>query len=289
MTAAELERLEDEIEQSTAVIIAAEKWAKGYDRDPETHAKLIRTEAKLDRILRKYFKELSERHQTFISWARYSQLLREVQASDDFTVEVILEEALDTEDSLLMQVMYDPIETAVFLGASTGETVYARPLGISRTSQLVQKAAKETVAELVGKKVQNGVIVDNPKSKYRISDKTRQDIRESIKTSFSLREDTPTAAQRLQTAIKNPKRAELIAQTETVNAYNAGIYEYGLESGAVAKEWETVGADDICAVNASEGIIPITQAHASGHQRPAAHPRCRCSERLVYPEELEQQ
>lgn len=288
MNAAEIEKLEDQVQRSRAVIIAAEDWAAGYHKDPENHASLIKLEAKFERDMRRYYRELADKTNLFVNWFAYEQRLREVMAADDFTVNVIVEEVLDAEDAIMMQVLYDPIETAIFLGAAAGETVYSRPLGISKTSELIQKAAKERVATLVGKKVQDGIIVDNPKPKYRLSDKTRQEIRESLNTSLSLRETTPEATLRLQQTIKNPKRAEIIAQTETVNAYNDGIHSYGIASGAVGHEWETVGAKDVCAVNAAQGIIPIKEAFSSGHLKPTAHPRCRCNERLVYPEELEQ-
>lgn len=288
MTSAEIAALEDEVERSTAVIIAAEKWAKGYDKDPDSHVKLIKLEAKFERVLRTYFKELASKVDTFINWHEYHRRNVQVQAADDFTVDVVVEQVLDQEDGLLMQVIYEPVETAVFLGATTGENVYKRPLGIGKTTEFIQRAAKERVADLVGKKVdKNGLIIDNPKSKYRISERTRREIRESLNTSLSLREDIPTATKRLQATIKNPKRAELIAQTETVNAYQDGIHEFGLRSGAVGHEWETIGATDVCATNAAQGIIPIDKPFYSGHLKPTAHPRCRCNERLVYPEELE--
>ncbi len=51
-------------------------------------------------------------------------------------------------------------------------------------------------------------------------------------------------------------------------------------SAPVEKEWRIL-ADDrtcrICAGNAGAGWIAADVAFPSGHQRPAAHPRCRCS------------
>lgn len=80
-------------------------------------------------------------------------------------------------------------------------------------------------------------------------------------------------------------RAHLIAVTEAGNAYEEGnlivirdLQEAGLQ---MEKKWLTVGDDrvsDGCRNNQSEGWIPASQAHRSGHQRPLRFPGCRCTE-----------
>lgn len=284
-----LTAIDIEIESLNNAILAAEQWSKEYKKDPETHGKLIKTESRLETVFRKYFKGLSERVPSYISWSKYTTIKNQIAAAsgDDLQIDVFVsDDVLDQEDKLFIEVAFDPLSQAVALGALAGEKVYSKEIGISQTSRVVQKTALEMTAELVGKKIDsNGLIVDNPKATFKITDKVRAEIRQSIATSLSLREDQQAATERLQSAVNDKKRAGLIARTESVNGYQRGLLAMGHESGAVGKEWQSINNDDNCGMNAAAGIIAITDAFPSGHLAPAAHPNCRCSIRLVYPED----
>ena len=86
-------------------------------------------------------------------------------------------------------------------------------------------------------------------------------------------------------AIKNAyadfsaRRADLIAQTELNNAYNAGIWQFGRQVSAATKSWHTTSATPcpLCVANEMEGRIPIDQPFSSGEDFPTAHPNCMCS------------
>lgn len=280
---------ENELERLDNVIKAAEQWAKIITKSRDTHAKLIKTETRLETMLRRYFRELAQIiPMRAINWQRYEQQLRQIQAADDFIVEVFIEDTLEgLEDSMLFGVTFDPVLDAVYMGALAAEELYDIEIGVSRTSANIQRVARQSIAEMVGKKLDtNGNIVDNPKPEYKITETTRANIRESIRTSLILYEDTQSAIARMRSTINDPRRATMIAQTEAVNAYNRGILLSGQESGAVGKEWQSINTEDICATNAKQGIIKINERFASGHTSPAAHPFCRCGLRLVYPDEL---
>ncbi len=287
----EINEAEMKIIQLDNVIKASENWADEYTKTPDQHAKLINTESKLESALRGYFRGLAERALTYISWTAYDAIARSLKA-DNLEVIVNIEDGpFMQEDALLIQVMYDPIEAAVALGATAGEVIYNRPIGLSGTDIEIQRAARELVAELVGKKLDlDGNIIDNPKAKYRIGDRTRKEIRESIRTSVNLGETIQEAQARVQKRIKNPKRAMSIARTETVNAYQKGLLSFGDMSGAVEKVWLSVNDNDVCGVYASLGNVPIDFIYdrTTKLKSPAAHPNCRCSLRLIYPEELAQ-
>jgi hypothetical protein len=80
-------------------------------------------------------------------------------------------------------------------------------------------------------------------------------------------------------------RGHLIAVTEIGQAYEAGssivvadLQEAGLQ---MEKMWLTVGDGRVspgCQANMSEGWIPNSQSHASGHMNPLRFPGCRCTE-----------
>jgi len=277
----------EEYEKLGAVIRAAEDWSKLYDKDMESKAKLIKAEAKLERSLVVYFKEFSDRVSNYINWFYYINRRPVIQADDlEFDIDVLINDEIGNEDGILINTMYDPITDAVAAGAQAGEQIYGQPVGLTKTSSTVQNVARNQVAKLVGKSVtQDGRFIDNPKAEYSITNKTRDDIRQSLRTSLGLGEDQAAAVARLRETIKNPRRAEIIARTEAVNAYGGGLLEMGRQSGAVAKEWQALNANDICAVNENAGMIPITDEFPSGHQAPSAHPNCRCGLRLVYEEE----
>jgi hypothetical protein len=286
-----MQDVEQRLERIQRLIKAAEDWAGIYDKSPETKAKLIKNEVKLERLMRGYFRDLANRTNLFINWYAYNYHLNKLQAAkDDFTVDVVVSEQLDDEDGLILKIIYEPIASAIALGALASEETYKIPQGLSSTDELIQKAAKELIADLVGKRITpDGLIVDNPKAKYRISDKTRKDIRESINTSLNLGETQDEAVKRLQKTIKNPVRAKMIAQTESVNAYQHGVYTYGEQSGAIGKEWQTVGATDACQTFADYGAVPFDYAYSDPRtgrsvQRPTLHARCRCGLKLIYPE-----
>jgi hypothetical protein len=286
-----LTAVEVEIESLNNAILAAENWSDQYRKDPDTHAKLIRTESRLETVLRRYYRELSDRAGTLINWYAYHSRLSQITAaaSDDIKVDVIIsDDALGKEDGLFIQTIFDPIAQAVALGAISGEKVYTVDLGITETSAVVQQTARDLVGQLVGKKIdEHGNITDNPKAQFRIGDKTRADIRQSISTSLALGEDQATAVERLKKTIKNPKRAGTIARTETVNAYQGGLLRMGDQSGAVGKEWQSVNNSDVCGTYANLGVVRIDYVYdpVSRLKAPAAHPNCRCGLRLIYPED----
>lgn len=283
-----LTAVEIELELHDNAIKAAEAWSKQYEQDLETHAALIKVETRLETLLRRYFKELAERAPNYVNWYMYDTKVRQVQAAfEDLTVDIMIsDDQLGLEDGMFIQTIFDPVAQAVALGMQTGEKVYSQSLGISKNSAIVQRTAKDLVAELVGKRIdEDGNIIDNPNASFRITDKTRKDIREAIATSIALGEDQDAARARIMEVIRDPKRAEMIARTEAVNSYQRGLTTLGTETGAVGKEWQSSNADDICATNANAGIIPINDKFPSGHGEPAAHPNCRCGMVLIYPED----
>jgi len=104
----------------------------------------------------------------------------------------------------------------------------------------------------------------------------------------------PEFAKRLRTKFrdfrtKKPQRhirdrADLIAVTETGNAFEAASEIVGLDlqdAGIpMEKSWLTVGDERVspgCRANQERGWIPLKEIFPSGHSRPLRHPGCRCS------------
>lgn len=283
---------EKEIEGYDRVLIAAEKWSPSYKTDRDSYKRIIKAEARLRREIRGVFRETAKTVDSHINWSQYGAQQMQVQASlkleGAVDVEVIVDESLyDELDALFFSVTFETISTAITIGAQAGEAIYKIPLGIRSTDAIIQEITTERLAWLVGKRVEkDGTVVDNPKADYRISNKTREDIASNIKTGIALGEDRATMTKRLEDIIRNPGRAEKIAQTETVNAYGSGLLQFGIESDATGKEWEDVAATDVCGTNSRQGIIPIRDKFFSGDYAPAAHTGCRCNLRIVYSNEF---
>lgn len=79
-------------------------------------------------------------------------------------------------------------------------------------------------------------------------------------------------------------RAELVAVTENAYAYESGnrmlIDDLKATGLTLEKRWNVVdaGCCEICDENAAQGWIDSESVHVSGHDRPPAHPACRCGE-----------
>lgn len=74
-------------------------------------------------------------------------------------------------------------------------------------------------------------------------------------------------------------RAGLAAQYETGTVFESVRDLLARRQGMNFKRWETMRderVEQICLGNESAGTIPINQAFPSGHDRPLAHPLCRC-------------
>jgi hypothetical protein len=281
----ELHAIEDEVERFDRLILASENWSPFYAKDAITHAKLIRTEAKLRRVTRKFFREQATKAKKFVNWDEYKAAVKAYQ------IDVLVNDvALDEMNNTFIKIAFDPIAQAVSLGTIAAQNIYGRPIASDTTTALVQQLARDQIARLVGKLVKpDGSVVDNPKAGYSISSVTRDDIRQSLHTSISMGETIQEATDRIAQTINDPMRAELIAQTETVNAYQGGLLKAGQNSGAVGKEWHDLGAEDVCADNTDDGPIPIDAQFPSGDDAPTAHPRCRCGMRLIYQEEADRE
>jgi len=275
--------LELEAVKITAMILSTEGWAKSYFKAPDQHKELIDQTAKFTVLLTKFFKEMAKDAPNFVNWDHYNY-----QVSLDYKVDVIVNgETIANWDTNFIKVNYKVINNLIAAGAVAGQETYNIPLGIQSTDAIIQQLSLKQIAGLVGKSVaKDGSIIDNPNPAYDVLDTVRNDIMQSVKTSLATGATTDEAIADMQTVISNPARAVMIANTESVNAYQAGLSEFASQSDAVGKEWETADDPcDICQANADEGPIAIDDTFDSGDDEPTAHPNCLCGDRLIYQQE----
>jgi hypothetical protein len=259
---------EEALESLSAVISASEDWADGYSKAPEQHAKLIKAEAKLEVKLIKYFRELAaDRVSLYINWFEYQN--QNIKAGE---VKVMIEDTIDDELAIVMKIIIDDVAYMIELGVEAGAYTYGATSELNRHSAKILEVARKESAKLA----------------KGINETTRGQIARSLEASIALGEDISLATQRLQEVVRDARRAELIARTESVRAFSQGTLQFGLESGAETKTWETVRkACRVCAPLKGE-TIPITELFGTlrgdAIMGPPGHPRCRCRLVLNYPQ-----
>lgn len=142
--------------------------------------------------------------------------------------------------------------------------------------------AEARAAEMVGKRLVDGVLVDNPDAKWVITDETRAGVKSLVQQAI----DEGWSNQKLRAGLRDAyafsgDRAEVIARTETAFADSEGNLAGWKESGVVdGKEWLTAEDDLVspeCEENGAAGIIGLEEDFPSGDSAPPTHPNCRCS------------
>lgn len=256
-------------EQLHVAIHAAEEWQDSYKASPDTFRQLLSLEAVLETAVGEYLHELADRAPSYVDWSRLPEPIK----ADAGPVANNDDPAWKQEEVLLTAAVIDIITDLVATGAAAGEVLYAIPAGYSSLEfatldEAIMAAARKLTAETVS----------------NVTDTTRKLIRESVAKSIALGENADYAAARLLEVIDNPIRAQLIAQTEPVNAYQTGLKHYAKQTGAKEKRWDGLkGACQICSPLIGK-TLPIDDhfvlSNGRSIDRPASHPRCRCS--LIY-------
>ncbi|MDI3211772.1 hypothetical protein [Arthrobacter sp. AL12] len=256
-------------EQLRAAISGAEEWQESYKASPKTFKQLLALEASLETATGEYLHDLSIRAAESVDWKQYRASIK----ADAGPVANNDDPVWKEEQILLTAAVIDIITDLVATGAMAGETLYGIPTGYSTLEfasldEAIMHAARKHTAQMVS----------------NVTDTTRKLIRESVAKSIALGETADFATVRLMNVIDNPIRAQLIALTEPVNAYQTGLKHYAVQTGAKEKTWDGLkGACQICSPLIGK-TVPIDELFilANGREldRPAGHPRCRCS--LIY-------
>lgn len=243
-------------------IRASEEWQPSYKKHPETFKALLKHEAALEESVAEYLAGLAERAPNYVDWALVPEPVKVSAASNPLANkddEVWQGETIDFTKAVI-----DAITMLIATGGRFGELEYGISLGITSLSESVLVAARQQVATLVS----------------QVTDTNRKLIREAIAQGIARGEDATAIMARIRKVVNNPVRAEMIAQTESVNAYQTGLKNFAVETNAVSKVWESLaGACKICAPVDGQTVAideQFTLANGSQVDRPSAHPRCRC-------------
>ncbi|MCJ1699943.1 hypothetical protein MT356_09430 [Rathayibacter festucae] len=250
----------------TAAIREGEQWEASYKASPATFKRLIREEAALQADVNGYLLGLSERIPQIVNLFEVEP--RSVQAD---AVPPESDDVWKIEIALLTAAVRDHLVELAVIGANAGEEIYLRPLGFNTLSESIQKAADKYTAGLVS----------------GITKTTRRYIQQSIRTSIAQGEDLDAMVARIRLRVSNPIRAEMIAQTESVSAYQRGMEDFAVSSGAESSTWDALlGACQLC--RPLNGVTkPLGELFTLGNgaevSMPPGHTRCRCGRIINYP------
>lgn len=271
MNSPKLEKLHD---HAHYLIRAAEDWGDSYLTNKDEFEKMLKLEARIARKLRRYFKQLAGRASSFVNWG---EVMQSLQAYD--VVVDVNDDKFNAENQIVINLIIEDVRQVILIGVKNAEAKLQRNLGRAEVNQLAQKAALEQVGDLVGMKNVNGKWIPNPNAKYRISQTTRDEIKQSIQKSIQMRENLTQTIERLRNVIDDPERAALIARTETVRAFNMGRFEYGMKTGSQWKVWVAkANACEHCQTISPDPIPygDMFQSDMGATDFPPLHPRCQC-------------
>ncbi|WP_100504082.1 phage minor head protein [Mycobacteroides abscessus] len=246
----------------TQAIRASEEWTQSYKRHQDVFRALLKHEAELERQTAEYLAGLAQRAPEYVDWDLVPEPIKAASTPLANKDDAVWQgEAIDMTKAII-----EALTMLTATGAHFGELEYGIDLGVTSLTDWVMTAAREHTAGLVS----------------QVTDTNRKLIQEAIKKGIALGEDRDAMVARIRKVINNPVRAEMIAQTESVTAYQSGILNFGLQTGAKRKVYEALaGACKICAPLDGE-VVDIDKPFSNGVDHPPSHVRCRCSSWLEY-------
>jgi len=254
----QLERMTEEVE----VFICKQKplgepWHPNYKKNRKLFKKLVRLTVKMKRNIDTFFLGQLER----LSYQMRLPLVQADEASD-----FIKQLDWDEEERKLTAVLEIDFGQIFAVGAMATELELQVNLNIGPTHTEQAKFLRNYTVKLSGE----------------ITETTRKRITEQVRTSIELGEPRQELANRINKILNNPKRAEMIAQTESIRAYAEGRLAAGRRLGIPYKQWQAFkSACPICE-RLNGKVVKLEETFDGRINAPGAHPRCRCSLKLLY-------
>lgn len=244
--------------------VAGEPFHEEYKKNKETFRLLVKSELKTKRLFKAYFKNLSVRIMDYIDWVKYQNKVLSAGEIDNWIDLDWDGETVDVRVNLTQGLV-----DALRAGAQSAEDEFNIPTDWTPTSTAFNDYLRDYVVSLSGDLV----------------DTTIDRITSAIKTSLSNHETVAEATKRISDVIDDPKRAEMIARTESIRAFAAGREEAGAIMGASHKEWyATYKACPICGAMDGQQVKINEEFKYQDLRflRPPGHPNCRCYIRLIF-------
>lgn len=262
-----------EIRDETDIYIgASENWADTYFIHDAQFKTLLLNKAKLERLFNQYFHRIAPKLINKIKWDKYEKITAD-ETEQEWITNTDFDTAISADSDDLQLLLVDVITAIAIAGILSSKEDAPKEVQALKTklnqmgnkdlSVYIEETSRSYSADLVTK----------------IDDVTRQRINTTVTNGFNTGQSIEELKKSLLDVIDNPKRAGLIAHTESVNAYSKGRRDYATDSGATTHTWETQSRKPcpLCIACANAGEIPINEPFANGWYSPAdAHPDDYC-------------
>jgi hypothetical protein len=224
------------------------------------------------------------KHQGFEQFIQGTQKL--AKASKDDINEILKKLGMDWGD--LVETVQDALEIT-YLDSARGalDVLDLEPTDelFNTVNAAAETYAKSRAAELVGKRLVDGELVDNPNPEWAITETTRDALRALITDGFEEGWTPAQLSEQIQDSFQfSEARADMIAQTEAQFAHsNANLETWAATGVVTGKQWllssvhKEENCDGSCDDNAEAGVVDIDDDFPSGDLCPPAHPNCVCS------------
>ncbi len=262
---------------------AANKAASGKKKVPRidrNRKARSSSEESISSVLKDSFAKL----QSSVTSQLQSALSKVAKAEDDPRKEI--DRILASLDLTDLEAVSDDVGGALESLAKDAVDQARLQLGTSFSDDQLDQAndaaieyARDRAAEMVGKKLVDGELVDNPDAQWAITDGTREFLRADVTQALEEGWSNDTLADELSDNFAfSDDRAEMIARTETGNADVQGNLAAYDASGVVeGKEW-TADPDCCDECQALDGVVVGLDEDFpdGGGDGPLLHPRCEC-------------
>ena len=262
----------------TAVAIYVDEHA------PRLAARLSKIFARMRRAVAMEVEKQLERR-GLLAQAKQKAVTSVTLTKDDLVDAVVRELELEDYDDDIIRAVRPLIEEAFRDAGLYGLEQVGVEVNAETKQNLFDEAkkfAEARAAELVGKRVVGGHLVDNPDPRWAITDTTREGLR-ALVTAAIESGDSPAD---LSDAVKDSfefseSRADMIARTELAHAHVQGNVQGWRETGQVEKKQSILGdnheEEDECDDAADQGAIALDEEFDSGDFGPPYHPNCVCA------------
>ena len=255
-----LNNLADYLSRLYASTLPGEEFAKNYAKQPKAFRKLIRSDYLTEKALKAFFKEQSQRIQDSIDTFAYEKEIRKASIADFIT-------AKWTDEGLLLKVLLS--ETLIHALSGGGESIeeeFNVDTDWSDTDSTALKYLDKYTLKLA----------------KDITGTTADRVKNGLRLSVSNNETIEQMRARVNSVVDNPRRAAMIAHTESVRVYSQGRLAVAKEVGIGRKKWDaSPRACPICAP--IDGVeVALDKNFPGGFDTPPAHPNCRCLLQMVW-------
>ena len=146
--------------------------------------------------------------------------------------------------------------------------------------------ALDRAAELVGKRLVDGVLIDNPDARWTITEPTREWLRQDIVRAFEEGLSPDSLGKLIRSSYAfSEARADMIARTEVGNL---NVWSHAASAKAMGATHKSShlsadhDQDDFCDAAEEAGEVPIDHDYGGGLLWPLFHPRCNCDETFYW-------